>query len=912
VSTVSIVVDDSGDVGVLDSLESVIPVAVNNGVGGFEDMVQEDVGVNLEISEDECESLRNHMFTKYEKLFVDEFPNFVPKDRGKFNMKIELKPDAKPFNISYGKKSQKILERDKATLKTLLKSGVVERAHSGDRCSPSFYVEVPGKEPRLVLDFSALNKDTVEFVHPMARIDEILESINGCKIITVIDLKSGFHHLRLDPESRKYTAFKMDGALYQWTRPCFGLRNAPAYFNNWLGSVLCDYDTFCKIFVDDILIFSNSLEEHQRHLDIIFSKLLDEEVYLSRPKAQLVRTKVVYAGHTVSHEGIKPLHSKVDAIKNIPYPTTVKEVRAFLGAINYYRKFVKDINSLTYELTELTKSKQKKITLTDTAKENIDTIKNILTSEPCLALPNYHLPFHVYVDASDVGTGLMITQKFDDGERPILYDSKKFDQAQRNYNTKDRELLAVVNALIKYDYMLKDKKFFLYTDHKNLLYLENSRDLSKRIDRWHEFIAPFIFDIIHIPGESNTIPDLLSRDMSFYNEWDTDFESLVRASYDTESTYLIKFLKAIRSRNDVVEHDGLLYINADKSGDAKRLVIVDPKQINQIIWEAHSTVYAGHPGRDRLHRKLSKHYFFPRFTETIKKFVINCVECQKSRIESNKHGYLQSLPIPPRPWLDLSMDFLSLPTSTDGMDNLFVVVDRFSKMVKLHPCKKTVTSKEIAKWFLDNVVCVFGIPDTIVSDQDTKFTSDLWSGIMKGLGTTLNLTQPHRAQADGQTERVNRVLVEMITKLATQRRKWSSDIAMIEMAINHNINTSTGLSPSAVCYGFEPRLPFNMKTNTLQDYSNNLLYYRDMVKDNMLEAQIQQSYYHNRNVSPTSFNIGDEILIKRYRLNTADKVIFKNDRKLFALFCGPFKIIEKKSDVNYVIDTKNIRNRKRT
>jgi len=196
----------------------------------------------------------------------------------------------------------------------------------------------------------------------------------------------------------------------------------------------------------------------------------------------------------------------------------------------------------------------------------------------------------------------------------------------------------------------------LYTDHKNLLYLENSRGISKRAERWCEFLGPFSFNIQHIPGADNVIPDLLSRDRSFYNDWDREFGLEIMKSYDDPS--YSKFMDVVRNRGDVEDIDGLLFIS-DSSGDSRRLVIVDPQHIKKILTEAHSTVYAGHPGEKRLHSRVSKHYFFPRFTMTVRKFVQACVECQKSRIEKKKSGFLQSLPIPSRPWIDISMDFLA-------------------------------------------------------------------------------------------------------------------------------------------------------------------------------------------------------------------------------------------------------------
>ncbi|KAN0043479.1 hypothetical protein ACTA71_011138 [Dictyostelium dimigraforme] len=234
-----------------------------------------------------------------------------------------------------------------------------------------------------------------------------------------------------------------------------------------------------------------------------------------------------------------------------------------------------------------------------------------------------------------------------------------------------------------------------------------------------------------------------------------------RISYKEATEKDKEWIKTIKQRDDVKEHNGILYL-LDEATETKRLILVDKKQITRVLDEAHSTSYAGHPGTTRLHNKLRPSYFFQGFSLKIKKYVQSCAECQKNRIEQDKHGFLHPLPVPTRPWNDISMDFMNLPTTENGFDSVYVVVDRLSKMVKIIPCKRTITAIEVAKLFWYNIVCNYGLPLTIVCDNDKLFTAEIWSQMLEEAGVIMKTTVPGRAQSDGQTERANRVIKEIL------------------------------------------------------------------------------------------------------------------------------------------------------
>ncbi|EAL60297.1 hypothetical protein DDB_G0294370, partial [Dictyostelium discoideum AX4] len=390
-------------------------------------------------------------------------------------------------------------------------------------------------------------------------------------------------------------------------------------------------------------------------------KLRKERVYLALNKAELFKDSVKFFGHVISRDGFKPVLDKVEAINNLPIPTTVTEIRSFLGSCNYLRRLIPNYSELTARLAALTGIRTTRITITDEIKEDIKRLKQAITSAPVIAKPDFTKSFDVYIDASDIGTGCVIMQ--DDGNgniRPILYDSCRFNKFLRNYSTTDREFLALINVLDRHGYMLKDKKFRLFTDHLNLTYYEELKEPTKRIIRYLDKASEYKFEVIHVRGEDNNIADMLSRDGTFDSTWEPEFIDKINKEYVEFETKESEWFDTFKSRQDVVNVDGLWYLIDAKTG-SKRLLLVDKETINLILEEAHSTIYSGHSSKNKMVDKLRYNYYFPKFINQIKRFAESCTECQKNRIERAKSGFLNPLPIPSRPWIDISMDFLNLP-----------------------------------------------------------------------------------------------------------------------------------------------------------------------------------------------------------------------------------------------------------
>ncbi|KAM9973422.1 hypothetical protein ACTFIW_010511 [Dictyostelium discoideum] len=818
--------------------------------------------INLNtVNEDELVDKRNFVREIFRNMIVDEIPVTTVPTREEFDMHIKIKSGEKPIKRNCGRRSP---EQHKAVIEEaarLMKLGIIEESVSEYSAIPFFAKDHTGKK-RFVIDYRALNEQTVEFAFPMPNADDILEKTKN--------------------------AVWVGNKLYQFKRCAFGLKNSPAYFNRWIQSMLGEYENFALAYVDDVVIFSNSLEEHMEHLKLVLLKLQTNSVYLSNHKCKFFEKEVEFVGHTLNSEGIMVRNSKVEAILNIPEPTTVKQVRAFIGSCNYYKKFIRNFADLTHRLIEFTKSKTKKVQLDDETRNDIKQLKLALTSAPLLIKPDYSRPFRVYIDASDHGTGTMITQTNDNGEdQPVLYYSKKFNKFQKNYSTTDREFLALTNALNKYEYMLIDNHFEVFTDHLNLTYYKAMKDPPKRLVRALELISRFKFTITYIPGEKNYVADMLSRNQNFVLEWDNNLIKEITNSYTKligkERTWFETMLK----REDVVKRDGAYYF-IDPATDTNRIVVVDKDHIKLILDEAHQTNYSGHLGKHRLGAKVRNSFVWPRFWDRITNYVLSCVECQKSRLEQDKHGQLQNLQIPAKPWDDISMDFLNLPITINGNDCALVIVCRLSKMVKIIPCKRTTTAAEVAELFWKKIVCVFGLPLSIVSDNDKLFTSELWDSLMKEVKVKLKTTAPARPQADGQTERMNRVILEILSKMTSNRSKWDDEVPNIELAINTAVNSSTKLTPASIVYGHELRVPLNINTTYNLNFTEGMEFFSKIAQDNILEAQVQQAIQYNKTKEDIEYDNTsvDKTIVNNKKgsrvVNVGDiKPFIEEDRELF-------------------------------
>ena len=364
---------------------------------------------------------------------------------------------------------------------------------------------------RFCVDYRKLNSITRKDSHPLPRISEALDALGGANYFTTLDLRSGYWQIQMEEGSKEKTAFITHNGLYEFNVLPFGLCNSPATFQRLMTHVLrgLEWD-ICLVYIDDLIIFSRTFDDHLLHLERVFKRLRDANVRLKPSKCYFVQQKVDYLGHVVSAEGLSPNPNKIQAVQDFPIPQNTTGIKAFLGLCNYYRRFIKDFAQIASPLNKLT-SKNAKFHWTADCQRAFDTLKRALVSAPVLSYPDFSLPFHLYVDASQTGIGLTLGQIVEGKEVVIAYAGRDFNQAERNYSATEREALAVIDGIKRFQSYLYGRRFYIHTDHSALKWLMSIQDPTGRLARWSLLIQQFDFEIIHRPGKSNGNADALSR-----------------------------------------------------------------------------------------------------------------------------------------------------------------------------------------------------------------------------------------------------------------------------------------------------------------------------------------------------------------------------------------------------------------
>lgn len=368
------------------------------------------------------------------------------------------------------------------------------------------------KKWRIVIDFRKVNMKTLGDRYPIPNINELLDKLGRCQYFTTLDLASGFHQIEMAEEDIQKTAFNTENGHYEFLRMPFGLRNAPATFQRVIDNILRGYNNeICAVYMDDIIIFSTSLQEHLTRLKLIFNRLREANFKIQLDKSEFLQKEVSYLGHIVTPEGVKPNPEKIRAIQKYPIPKTPKEIKGFLGLLGYYRKFIKDFAKITKPLTSCLK-KDAIINIKDPEYlKCVEFCKNILTNEPILQYPNFSESFNLTTDASNFAIGAVLSQGKIGSDLPVAYASRTLNTSETNYSTIEKELLAIIWAVKYFRPYLFGRKFKIVTDHKPLQWLFSSKEPSSKMVRWRLKLQEFDYEIIYKKGLLNKNADALSR-----------------------------------------------------------------------------------------------------------------------------------------------------------------------------------------------------------------------------------------------------------------------------------------------------------------------------------------------------------------------------------------------------------------
>jgi hypothetical protein len=457
-----------------------------------------------ETPKDKVSSIEDHEVLKEFEYVFQEVPGLPPKRDIDFS--VNLMPGAAPVSKAPYRMSAPELKELQLQLEELLKKGYICPSVSPWGALVLF-VKKKDRTLRLCIDFRQLNKVTVKNKYPLSRIDDLFDQLKDAKIFSKIDLRSGYHQVRIKDEDINKTTFRTRYGHYEFTVVSFGLSNAPAVFMSLMNGVFRDYlDKFVIVFLDDILVYSRTEEEHEQHLRMVLQVLREHQLYAKLSKCSFYQERIHYLGHIISKDGIAVDPEKIEAIREWSAPRNVMEVRSFMGLAGYYRRFIAGFSKIAHPITSLQR-KGKQFHWTEGCEESFQRLKQLLTSAPILRIADPNADFIVCTDACKEGLGGVLSQN----GFVICYESRKLKEHEKNYATHDLELGAIVHALKKWRHYLMGRRFELRTDHNGLKYLFDQPTLNARQSRWLEFLCEYDFEIKHIKGKENKVVDALSR-----------------------------------------------------------------------------------------------------------------------------------------------------------------------------------------------------------------------------------------------------------------------------------------------------------------------------------------------------------------------------------------------------------------
>lgn len=796
----------------------------------------------------------------------------------------------KPYRCSLP--DQKEIE---SQISKLLKSKLIENS-----CSPYAspvtlaYKKEDKRRSRLCIDYRDLNKLIVPESQPFPRIDDILVKTKNCRWYTVVDLNSAFWSIPISKKDRYKTAFVTQNGHFQWCCLPFGLKNSPAIFQRVLSNVIREnnLDKFCSNYIDDIIIFSETFQNHIQHICKLLKVLLEEGFRVKLEKCDFAKQSVKYLGHILGINTVRPSSDNLIAIKEFPQPSTKKQIRQFLGKINFYHEYIPKYSEILEPLHNLLRNNVVFV-WSDSCEKSFSEIKKYLSSGPILSIFDPEKETVIYTDASGIGLGAILKQKQENGILlPVAYFSKKLTAAQKKKKAIYLECLAIKLALHFWRHWLLGIRFTVYSDHKPLENLKIKSRTDEELGDMTFYLSQFNFKIIYLPGINNQEADALSRNPVLEDfeitETENCFINLIGVKEIIDDQKKINENNLVK--NKIINKNGVRFI---KIHNKERILI--SKDLGKLIIEKIHNYY-GHVGPNKILEKIRSSYYFPKLDEEVKSYCNSCQVCKKNKTRREKKiGLLSHLGPATKPYEIMSLDTTGGFSGYNSSHKYFhLLTDHFTRYAYASTSKSQTTNdfiKLLSPIIEKNEIKI------LLADQYPALNSSKFKAFLDRNNITLLYTAVDCPFSNGLTERLGQTLVNRLRcKIndKNQGKPWTSLFKKCLEEYNQTTHGVTGFSPEYLLNGtLSPIIPSEfIEAGNLEE--DRKLAFQNSIRNHDLNKKRVDKTRKIR-----EFEIGEMVYV-----DLGNKL---NRNKLDEVRQGPYKVIKRLSDSIYEIKTKQNR-----
>ncbi|XP_041961809.1 uncharacterized protein LOC121720042 [Alosa sapidissima] len=832
--------------------------------------------------------------------------------------------DAAPIRQRYRPVPPSLYAELRTLLQGMLEGGVI-RESSSPWASPVVLVRKKDQSWRFCVDYRKLNEVTHKDAFPLPRVEETLTCLKRAEWYSTLDLASGYWQVEVHPSDKEKTAFATPVGLYQFERMPFGLCNAPATFQRLMQRCLGgQVHDFLLIYLDDVIIYSPDFDSHLEHLGQVFLKLQDHGLKLQPSKCRLLQKSVKYLGHVVGGGGVATDPSKTQAVQQWPVPTTVREVRSFLGFVGYYRRFIPAFAQKASPLHALLRGtgghKTRSIKWTSDCERAFSQLKQALVKAPVLAYADFTLPFRLYTDASLHGLGAVLAQVQGGRERVIAYGSRSLHDAEKqdqNYSAFKLELLALKWAVTdKFKDYLWGATFQVFTDHRPLLHLRTAK-LGAVEQRWVAQLDNFDFSLCHKRALSRLPEALLAGRVEAPTNGGTQEVWAERQGSDPDLTLIRRWQQQghepsaverqtlqlagrqlLREWPNLTVMEGVLLCKRPASGALGEVTaVVVPVADRRQVWTRYREAL-GHAKGYRLLAALRERVFWNGMNRDNRRWVRECTQCCLNSNVEGPRAPLCSIDSS-YPWETLALDYLSLNRAGDRYPYILVIVDLFSRFAFAVPTKDQ-TAPTTAGVLWTTVFQSFGCPERILTDQGPAFEAELTQQLCGLYGCHKVRTTPYHPQGNGACERMNQTILGLLNTLSQREQgRWMEHLPELTHAYNNTPHSVTGLAPFFVLFGRHARLPVDQlmgvhrsewRGNTLEwigEHHGRLTSAYQLVRQGTQQRQQQDQRRHNRGRRALPLLPGERVLVRDFRRRGRGKLGYHWDPRPYVVLNQP-------------------------